>query len=154
MIAKNQQRWVGHVHRMSEDRYPRKVLYGQLADGGRPAHGPKKRYKDHLKKTIKSFNLLPENLETEAADRSGWRVACLRGAAHFEEERSRLRKARRRRRHEAREDRSHGVEDPSLVCSDCGRRCLSRIGLLSHRRVHRPGSERGRHVINGNVGLP
>ena len=121
MIAKNQLRWVGHVHRMSEDRYPRKVLYGQLADGGRPAHGPKKRYKDHLKKTIKSFNLLLENLETEAADRNGWRAACLRGAAHFEEERSRLREARRRRRrHETRENRSRGDEDPNLVCSDCG----------------------------------
>ena len=41
MIAKNQLRWVGHVHRMSGDRYPRKVLFGQLANGGRPAEGPK-----------------------------------------------------------------------------------------------------------------
>ena len=83
---------------MPTERYPIKILYGQLADGWRPVHGPKKRYKDHLKKAMKSFNLLPENLEmeTEAADRSGWRAACFRGAAHFEEERSRLREARRR----------------------------------------------------------
>ena len=54
----------------------------------------------------------------------------------------------------AREIQSREDEDPSLVCSDCGRRCLSRIGLVSHWRVHQPGSERGRHVINGNVGQP
>ena len=28
------------------------------------------------------------------------------------------------------------------------------IGLISHRRVHQPRSERGRRVFNGNVGLP
>ena len=34
------------------------------------AYGPKKRYKDHLNKTVKSFDLLPGNLETEAADQN------------------------------------------------------------------------------------
>ena len=59
------------------------MLYGKLADGGRLAYGSKKHYKDHQEKTMKSFNLLPENLETEAADRNGWRSACLRGISHL-----------------------------------------------------------------------
>ena len=64
-IGKNQLRWVGHVFRMPENRFPRQVLYGQLAEGQRPAHGPKKRFKDHLKKNMKGFGILPGNLEEE-----------------------------------------------------------------------------------------
>ena len=85
LIAKNQLRWVGHVHRMPVERYPRKVLYGQMADGNRPAHGPKKRYKGQLKKTMKNFDMLPGSFETRASDRSGWRATCTRGASHFED---------------------------------------------------------------------
>ena len=91
---------------------------------------PKKRHKDHFKKTIKIFNLLSKNLETEAADRDGWRAARIQGTAHFEEETPGLREARRRR-NEARKNQSRGEEDPSLVCSDCERRCLSCIDLNS-----------------------
>ena len=70
IIVKNQLRWAGHVHRMPEERYPRRVLYGQMTDGNRPAHGPKKRYKDQLKKTMKNFNNPPGSFETKASDKS------------------------------------------------------------------------------------
>ena len=155
-ICKNQLRWVGHVLHMPQDRYPRQILYGQLAEGQRPAHGPKKRFKDHFKKNMKSFEILPKNLEEEAIDRNGWRATCARGATHFEAHRSQSREARRVRRHNAR-DRAHEAttgDHASLTCPECGRICLSRIGLYSHRRAHQSGSTRGRHVINGNVGLP
>ena len=85
-IARNQLRWAGHVYRMPEHRYPKMILYGQLTEGKRPPHGPKMRYKDRLKKTMKAFNLPPENFEREAGDRSSWRTVCSRGAAHFEAE--------------------------------------------------------------------
>ena len=127
-----------------------------LAEGQRPAHGPKKRFKNHLKKNMKSFDILPGNLEEEAEDRSGWRATCARGATHFEAQRTQSREARRARRHDAR-DRAQAAaatDHAGLTCPECGRSCLSRIGLFSHRRAHQPGSARGRHVINGNVGLP
>ena len=52
------------------------MLYGQLSTGVRPAHGPKKRYKDHIKKTMKNFGMRSEDLETDAADGSLWRSKC------------------------------------------------------------------------------
>ena len=152
VAAKNQLRWVGHVCRMPDSRYPKQVLYGQLAEGQRPAHGPKKRFKDHLKKTLKSFEILPSNLEREATNRTGWRGACSAGATRFEDQRTQSRETRRARRHDAR-DRAHTTttDHASLTCPECGRRCLSRIGLFSHMRVHQPGSTRGRHVIGSNA---
>ena len=151
LIARNQLRWAGHIRRMPVERYPRRVLYGQLAEGHRPAHGPKKRYKDRLKKTIRDFGMLPDNFESEADDRAGWRAACSQGASYFEEERSRLREAKRARRREPREN--HSLGDQNWVCH-CGRRCKSRIGLFSHQRTHRTGQDGQRQVISDIAGQP
>ena len=49
ILARAQLRWSGHVGRMPETRYLQKVLLGQLSEGTRLPHGPKKRYKDQLK---------------------------------------------------------------------------------------------------------
>ena len=155
MVARNQLRWIGHVYRMPPERYPRRVLYGQLSEGTRPAHGPKKRYKDHLKKTMKSFNMLPGNLEIGADDRDGWRALVHRGSAYFEEKRTDQREHRRTRRHEMRQTSDHvNQSDPRLRCPECGRQCLSRIGLHSHGRTHQQRSARGRHVIIDSDGPP
>jgi ribosomal protein L37AE/L43A len=44
--------------------------------------------------------------------------------------------ANRERRHNA-----AAVRDPrdQHVCPSCGRACASRIGLVSHSRIHQPG---------------
>ena len=73
-------------------------------------NGPKKRFKDHLKKTLKSFEILPSNIEREATDRAGWRAACAAGATRFEDQRTQSRETRRARRHDAR-DKAH---EPNL----------------------------------------
>ena len=73
LIAKNQLRWASHLHGMPEKRYRMRVLYGQMTDGNRPAHGPKRRYKDQLKKMMKNFNIPLGSFETKASDRSAWR---------------------------------------------------------------------------------
>lgn len=135
MILCRQLRWLGHVVRMPDTRLPRRIMYGQLSEGNRPRGGPKKRFKDHMKRTMKSFNINPNELEHAAANRNGWRTECHRGAAHFETERTRRRNERRQRRHEA----THQPLLPPTLdfqCPDCGRRCGSRIGLHSHRRTH------------------
>ena len=154
IIAKNQLRWVGHVRRMTEERYPRIVLYGQLSTGVRPAHGPKKRYKDHIKKTMKNFGMRPEDLEADSADRSQWRAKCYQGATVFQSSWAEMRELRRARRHQVR-DLPH-EDQAGLVCQypGCGRQCRSRIGLHSHMRTHRTGPEAGRHVISDIAGLP
>ena len=50
MIATAQLRWVGHVSRMSHDRIPRILLYGEIFHGKRKQGGQKVRYKDVTKR--------------------------------------------------------------------------------------------------------
>ena len=127
-------RWLGHVLRMPAGRLPRRTLYGQLSQGSRTSGGPKRRFKDQAKQTLRNFNINPDHLETMAADRAGWRSVCHQGASHFEAERTRRRNERRLRRHER--ELQPAILAQYHECPECGRRCGSRIGLYSHRRTH------------------
>ena len=153
MLLRNGLRWAGHVFRMSDPRMPKQVFYGQLTEGSRNIGRPKKRYKDHIKQTMKKFNLDPGCLETAAADRGEWRRAVHGGATHFESERTRERIEKSRRRH-ARLLPVPSIPDSNLVCPECGRTCGSRIGLHSHLRAHEREAARRHRVIIGNDGKP
>ena len=52
-----QQRWTGHVIRMSDERLSKKVFCGELQEGKRSQGGQKKRYKDTLKASLKDFDI-------------------------------------------------------------------------------------------------
>ena len=139
ILTKAQLRWTGHVHRMPNKRFPKKVLYGQLSEGTRLPQGPKKRYKDQLKQSLKIFCLDPTKFEEDCQERATWRAACFEGLSHFETTRASNRELRRQRRHAARQPDlpdHNQTSDPLFRCLDCGRVCRSRIGLFSHRRTH------------------
>ena len=133
-LAKRQLRWVGHVKRMPEHRLPRKVLYGQLKDGQRSQGGQRKRYKDHIKTTLKACNIQPADLETLAENRPLWRATCATGVAHLETARANKRQEKRARRHQRQTVAAD--DDPAFPCEVCGKVCRSRIGLHSHRATH------------------
>ena len=134
LVALRTLRWAGHLERMSPDRLPRQVFHSELASGVRPVGRPKKRYKDHLKSILKSCNIPPNNFETLAADRPGWRSATGRGVAALEaslrEKNDRARAARHR------QPDPTTLTSPSIVCEECERSFRSRAGLASHRRAH------------------
>ena len=85
MIAQKQLRWTGHVIRMTEDRLPRQILYGQLPQGHRRQGGPMKRYKDQIKSTLKKCEIEPQSLEVKASDRPAWRSVCREGLSQLEQ---------------------------------------------------------------------
>lgn len=134
-ISHHQLRWLGHVIRMPEERLPRKVLYSQLHVGDRRAGGPKKRFKDHMKTTLKKCGIEHTQLETLATDRNRWRSVCHEGIQRLEDNRLRSMQEKRERRH-AREA-APPPPNPDHTCPSCGRQCASRIRLYSHRRTHR-----------------
>ena len=39
LVSRNRLRWLGHVHRMSDDRDPKKILYSRLEPGGASKQG-------------------------------------------------------------------------------------------------------------------
>lgn len=135
MLARRQLRWLGHIIRMPEDRLPKHALYSQLQNCPRRPGGPKKRYKDQVKNTLKSCNINPGTLEALATDRSQWRTKTKKGVDVLEEAWRTHRTWKRQQRH-ARQDAA-AAPDPELTCETCGKVCKSRIGFLSHTNVHR-----------------
>ena len=136
-LAQRQFRWVGHVIRMPGSRLPRQVLYGQLLTANRKPGGPKLRYKDQLKRTLKRCNINPNDLESAAANRPLWRSLCHSGVTLLEEKRIQQRIARRQRKYLHADPAPPQPPDPGLTCPNCGRTCGSRIGLHSHLQWHR-----------------
>ena len=154
LLTRARLRWSGHVYRMPDGRLPKKVLYGQLSVGTRLPQGPKKRYKDQLKQSMKSFNLNPTKFEEDSLDRTKWRALCFEGLSQFETTRAAERELRRQQRHAA-PVADPPAGSPQFRCPECGFVSRSRIGLFSHRRTHGAGtSGRDRsHVIIASDGL-
>ena len=75
-----QVRWAGHVARMSDDRLPKQLLYGELCYGNRSLGGQNKCLKDTLKKTLTIFNIDVTNWNVCAQDRPLWRSMIHTGA--------------------------------------------------------------------------
>lgn len=132
LLAQRHLRWLGHTIRMSDQRLPKQILYGQLV-GNRNAGGPKKRYKDQCKNLLKRCNIEPQNLETLAVNRQEWQAACKEGLALIEETNSRRRAEKRNTRHQQQNGAAPAGHHP---CLRCGKVCGSRIGLNSHLRWH------------------
>ena len=154
LILKRQLRWVGHVIRMPATRLPRMLLYGQLSEGRRNVGGQRRRYKDLQHANLKKTGVRSPSLETSAADRVGWRTACHNAVTSLEASRTARRLQRRAQRHAA-----LLLPPPTLDteydCSFCGKMLRSRIGLVSHLRVHqRQLRSDVDDVVPGSGGLP
>ena len=133
MLMKSQLRWAGHVSRMGDYSLPKMILYGELSTGHLDRGGPKKRYKNFLKKLLSTCHIDHSQWSTLAADRGTWRHIIHQAAFSFEDYcRINLKEKRCRRKNC---DASTIVLDIIFICSRCGGTCLSRISLLSHERA-------------------
>ena len=67
----------------SDERLPKRILYGELQAGARFHGSQKKRFRDTLKVSMKDFNIDPASWETLAQDRPAWHCAVSRGATTY-----------------------------------------------------------------------
>ena len=59
--------------RMPDDRLPKAVMYGELTEGKRKCGGQKLRYRDVVKRHLKTADMDVETWEMKASDRFTWR---------------------------------------------------------------------------------
>ena len=71
-------RWLGHVARMSDDRMPKRILFGWLPQK-RPAHGVKLRWRDKVRQDFRSLSINDSLWYQQAQDRSLWKQLCNAG---------------------------------------------------------------------------
>ena len=132
LLRQRRMRWLGHVHRMEDGRIPKDIFYGELASGSRPLGRPQLRFKDVAKRDLKALNINVESWEETAADRIAWR-RCLREHLAYGEDQLMTESNIRRERRKERDNNI--VNDTDIyICTNCGRRCKSRIGHFSHTR--------------------
>ena len=95
-------RWTGHVTRMSNDRIPKKLLYGRLATG-RGSKGNQSTYRNQVMSILHACDIPRPNLEVLAKQRAEWRTTYKAGIENAEVDRiNRLIDKRERRKRRAR----------------------------------------------------
>ncbi|KAI8515912.1 hypothetical protein Bbelb_067250 [Branchiostoma belcheri] len=132
LLRRAQVRWAGHLVRMPDTRLPKRLLYSELAEGKRSVGGQKKRFKDTLKSSFKSFKIDTSTWESTAQNRAAWRSHISSGATLYEKTRitEAVRKRASRAAPTSRTPETH-------LCPTCGRTFRARIGLVSHSRTHK-----------------
>ena len=121
--------WLGHVHRMNDSRVPKDILYGELASGKITTTGrPQLRYKDVCMRDMKALDIDAASWEGLAADRTRWTNQ------HLKTGEEKLMNAAKDKRICRKERSNSSRPETTLRCNLCGRVCLSRINLFSHRR--------------------
>jgi hypothetical protein len=78
MLIERNLRWLGHVHRMGTRRLPRQLLYSQLSTGRRNQGRPRLRFKDTVKRNMRSRDIDLDDWKQLACDRTSWRTTIRR----------------------------------------------------------------------------
>ena len=134
MITTAQLRWVGHLVRMDDIRLPKRLFYGELVNGDRPQHKPRKRYRDGIKSILKDTNINSSTWEATAVDRNAWRKVVKTGCGSLHTKRIERAKLKRTLRKGNLENVPHAYSN--LICETCGRALLSKAGYVNHVKSH------------------
>ena len=59
-LTKRRLRWLGHIRRMTNNRIPKQVFFGELSEGKRARGRPKLRFKDLCKASMTEFKIKPD----------------------------------------------------------------------------------------------
>ena len=106
---------------MPDELFPKLVLYEEIEQGWRASGGQMKRYKDRLHATLKNVGI-HGNWEELCKDRAKWRNIAQQNNGIFGQ----------------RNGTGPGnTQNTPIICPECGRGTGSRIGMVSHERMHR-----------------
>ena len=133
--------WLGHVARMSEERIPKKVLFGWLPQR-RPAHGTKMRWRDRVRRDLRKFRIDENTWFKESQERAVWRRKCRDRLRETTKERLAEDEVRRSVRRNAAAAAAAATEQQSaadtirpLTCETCQRSFRRRQDIVRHRCV-------------------
>ena len=132
LLLRHRLRWAGKLVCMSDSRLPKQVFFGALAEGKRPQHKPKLRFKDCLKRSLEQCKMNIDSWQDDCSNETEWKSAVSVAVAAAESSRIDHEKMKRcaRKHEEFTTSASH------LACDICSRICLSKAGLKSHMRSH------------------
>ena len=122
MMMTNRLRWLGHVMRMSDERMPKRMMFGKLQTA-RPAGGTKQRWKDCVQQDLRLMGLENE-WSAVAQHRDKWHAATEGGVKKWEKEKNAKEK-------EEYEQKKAGI---GVKCTfrGCGFIAKNEKGLKSH----------------------
>ena len=131
ILCKKILRWLERVRRMNDVRIRKQLLFGELAQGGRPRGRPKLRFKDTWKSSMMKCHIDVRKWEGLAEERLGLKSARNKRVKRLEKDLSSSLVARRQRRKQDKMPQQNGT---SLTRRFCSRNCASNIGKISHKR--------------------
>lgn len=119
--------WLGHVARMQDQRIPKACLFGWLPQP-RPQGGPRRRWRDVIRKDLKEIELPEERwFEATTTSRQGWRTIYKEGLEKLSS-----------RSHPSRANQ----QTNEIVCAVCSRS----FRRESDRKRHKCTTERSKPV--------
>ncbi|KAJ1105058.1 hypothetical protein NDU88_002466 [Pleurodeles waltl] len=121
---------------MPDIHLPKRLFYGELAEGKRTQGGQKNHFKDTLKVSLKSFGIDPDSWEILAQDFPAWQSYINKVATYYEQ--SGIAEMQKKRKLHKFIAISLSTNPADHLCPTCSRAFQACIRLISHSRTQYP----------------
>ena len=130
LLIQRRLRRLGHEHRMEPDHLPREFLYGELREGVCRVGRPLLRYKDVIKRDLRSALIDTSAWKDIAKHRDTWRQSVKAGVSKAG---ANARVPATCKRAARKESAASALNSTRHACATCNRDYHSRVGLIANR---------------------